>query len=175
MMPRPLPRGFTLIEILVVIIVVGLLAALAVVNLGGSGQSREMEKEIRELYLLMQTASEQAILNNEEIGLRVLEDGYQFVVFDEQSREWTEQVQRLFRPRSLPEWLVVTPLIEDGLPTLAGEEDKLEPDMVFFSSGEVTPFELEFTAGSDRDRMHRLTSDGVNGIEWQSPGDEDES
>lgn len=174
-MPRPLARGFTLIEILVVIIVVGLLAALAVVNMGGSGQAREMENEVRELYLLMQTASEQATLNNQEIGLKLLEDGYQFVVFDESNREWGEQVERLFRPRSLPEWLVVTPLIEDGLPTLAGEEDPLEPDLVFFSSGEVTPFELEFTLGSGSERKHRLVSDGINGIDWQAPGDEDES
>lgn len=174
-MPRPLARGFTLIEILVVIIVVGLLAALAVVNMGGSGQAREMENEVREIYLLMQTASEQATLNNQEIGLRLLEDGYQFVVFDENNREWVEQGQRMFRPRSLPEWLELTPLIEDGLPTLAGEEDQLEPDLVFFSSGEVTPFELEFTIGSGSERKHRLWSDGINGIDWQAPGDEEES
>lgn len=174
-MPRPQARGFTLIEILVVIIVVGLLAALAVVNMGGSGQAREMENEVRELYLLLQTASEQATLNNEEIGLRLLEDGYQFVVFDEDNREWVEQGQRLFRPRAFPDWLVLTPLIEEGLPTLAGDEDTLEPDLVFFSSGEVTPFELEFTAGSGSERKHRLWSDGINGIEWQAPGDEDAS
>lgn len=174
-MPRPLTKGFTLIEILVVIILVGLLAALAVVNMGGSGQVREMDNKVRELYLLMQTASEQAILNNEELGLRLLDDGYQFVIFDDTSRKWAEQGERLFRPRSLPEWMEVTPFIEDGLPTLAGDDDKLTPDLVFFSSGEVTPFELEFTIGSDSDRKHRLSSDGINGLVWQAPGDEDES
>ena len=63
---RTRQSGFTLIEILVVLVVVGLLAALAVMSMGGSSRDREMENEVRELYLLMQTASEQAILNNTE-------------------------------------------------------------------------------------------------------------
>ena len=66
MLSRTRQSGFTLIEILVVLVVVGLLAALAVMSMGGSSRDREMENEVRELYLLMQTASEQAILNNTE-------------------------------------------------------------------------------------------------------------
>ena len=55
---RTRQSGFTLIEILVVLVVVGLLAALAVMSMGGSSRDREMDNEVRELYLLMQTASE---------------------------------------------------------------------------------------------------------------------
>src|SRR5690606_40157459 len=49
--------GFTLIEILVVLIIVGLLAALAVFNMAGSSQKRELENTVQDLFLLMQTAS----------------------------------------------------------------------------------------------------------------------
>ncbi|HAS77079.1 MAG TPA: type II secretion system protein GspH, partial [Marinobacter adhaerens] len=79
MQVRSRQTGFTLIEILVVLVVVGLLASLAVFTMGGSSQQRELENEVRELYLLMQTASEQAVLNNLELGLKLEEDGYQFV------------------------------------------------------------------------------------------------
>ncbi|OEY67546.1 type II secretion system minor pseudopilin GspH [Marinobacter sp. X15-166B] len=165
--------GFTLIEILVVLVVVGLLAALAVANLGGSAQNREWENEVREIYLLMQTAAEQAILNNEELGWLLEGNSYRFVRFDDQATRWEKAQERLFRPRSLPEWLVLTPQVESGLPRLTTRESTLRPDVVFFSSGETTPFELQATVGRDTSRVHRIVADGIGGLEWLKPGDDE--
>lgn len=175
---RPNQSGFTMIEILVVLVLVGLLASLAIVNLGGGREQREMTSKIRELFVLMQTASEQAILNSEELGLVIDEQGYRFVVFDEQEREWKSESARLFQGRGFPEWMSVTLFSEDDLPRLAkGEEDDddenlLQPDIVFYSSGETTAFELEFVASPSPDRVYRLESDGLNDIEMRAPGDE---
>lgn len=165
--------GFTLIEILVVLVVVGLLAALAVMTMGGSSREREMENEVRELYLLMQTASEQSILNNTELGLVLEEEGYRFVAWEERSGEWKNPAEPMFRMRSFPEWITVTQYIESDTPRLASEEDELRPDVVFFSSGETTPFELEFLVGRDDSRMHTIASDGVSPLEWRHPGSEE--
>ena len=171
-MKRASANGFTLIEILVVLIVVGLLAALAVMNLGGGSQQRELENHVRETFLLMQTASEQAVLNNIELGLLLEQDSYRFVILDERANEWTDPADRMFRERSYPEWLVATEYIESDTPRLASEEDALRPDIVFFSSGETTPFELEFTIGDDSSYMHVLASDGFSPMEWRQPGDD---
>jgi len=171
-MRRASANGFTLIEILVVLIVVGLLAALAVMNLGGGSQQRELENHVRETFLLMQTASEQAVLNNIELGLLLEQDSYRFVILDERANEWTDPADRMFRERSYPEWLVATEYIESDTPRLASEEDALRPDIVFFSSGETTPFELEFTIGDDSSYMHVLASDGFSPMEWRQPGDD---
>ncbi|MDF0750549.1 type II secretion system minor pseudopilin GspH [Marinobacter sp. 71-i] len=164
--------GFTLIEILVVLVVVGLLAALAVMTMGGSSREREMENEVRELYLLMQTAAEQAILNNTELGLILEDEGYRFVAWEDRSGEWKEPAEHMFRMRSFPEWITVTEYIESDTPRLASEEDELRPDVVFFSSGETTPFELEFLVGRDDSRMHTIASDGFSPLEWHHPGSE---
>ncbi|AOY87793.1 type II secretion system protein GspH [Marinobacter salinus] len=174
MRQRSRQAGFTLIEILVVLIIVGLLAALAVFSMGGSSQQRELENEIRELYLLMQTASEQAVLNNLEMGLQFTEEGYQFVAFHDETGEWRSSGERMFRPRNFPDWLVATRFIENDAPRLATAEDKLLPDVVFFSSGETTPFELEFTVGRNSDYAHVIASDGVSPMEWRRPGDGDQ-
>ncbi|SOB75564.1 general secretion pathway protein H [Marinobacter sp. LV10R510-11A] len=164
--------GFTLIEILVVLVLVGLLAAMAVFTMGGNSQQRELLNEVRELYLLMQTASDQAVLNNLELGLLFEENGYRFVAFQDEENDWKSSGERIFRAREFPEWLVATRFIESDAPRLASAEDKLRPDVVFFSSGETTPFELEFTVGSDTDYTQILASDGISPIQWQRPGDD---
>ncbi|MBW0146135.1 type II secretion system minor pseudopilin GspH [Marinobacter arenosus] len=173
MRSRTQQTGFTLLEILVVLIIVGLLASLAVFTMGGSSQQRQLTNEVRDLYLLMQTASEQAVVNNLELGLLVEPDSYQFVAYQDQTGDWKASGERLFRERTLPEWLVVTEFIENDAPRLASAEDELRPDVVFFSSGETTPFELEFTIGKSSDYMHVLASDGVSPLEWRQPGDEE--
>ncbi|MBZ2168176.1 MULTISPECIES: type II secretion system minor pseudopilin GspH [Marinobacter] len=166
--------GFTLIEILVVLVVVGLLASLAVMTLGGGSQQRELEGEVRELYLLMQTASEQAILNNAELGLQIESEGYQFFLYDDEKDEWTPSDERLFRARTFPDWMVVTRFSENEASSLSSDNDTIQPDLMFFSSGESTPFELEFNIGRDSDYVHVLASDGFSDVEWRKPGDEDE-
>ena len=172
MQHRNASAGFTMIEILVVLVVVGLLASLAVVNLGGSAERRELENTVRDLYLLMQTASEQAILNNQELGLVLEEGSYRFVVFNDEERTWVSQSERLFRPRALPEGTEVTSIIANDLPRLTSKGEATQPDIVFFSSGEITPFELEFSSGGERESSHLLESDGIRGIEWLAPGEE---
>ena len=163
-------RGFTLIEILVVMIIVGLLAAIAVFTMAGGSQQRELESETRELFLLMQTASEQAVLNNLEMGLMLQDDGYQFVAFQETSGEWKASGERIFRKRPLPEWLEIVAYVEADAPRLASSEDQPLPEVVFFSSGETTPFEFELTAGNQTDSRHVLASDGLSPLEWRKPG-----
>ncbi|MFW5824456.1 MAG: type II secretion system minor pseudopilin GspH [Marinobacter sp.] len=176
-------HGFTMIEILVVLVLVGLLASLAVVNLGGGSERREMESKVRELFVLMQTASEQAILNNEELGLAIDEQGYRFLVFDEEEQEWRSESERLFRGRGFPEWMSVTLYNEDEVPRLAsGDEDddeddrkgRLRPDIAFFSSGEITPFELEFVVAGSSDQAYRLVAEGFDDLEMKTPSDTDD-
>ncbi|WP_372965379.1 type II secretion system minor pseudopilin GspH [Marinobacter sp.] len=174
MRTRASHSGFTLIEILVVLVIVGLLASLAVFNMGSSSQQRELENNVRELYLLMQTASEQAILDNLELGLLLEEDGYRFVAFQDDSGQWKPSGERLFKKRMLPEWLTLTEFVESDAPRLATAEDILRPNVVFFSSGETTPFEIEFTIGRNSDLMHVIASDGVSELEWRRPGSGDE-
>lgn len=169
--------GFTMIEIMVVLVLVGLLASLAVVNMGGGSQQREMTSKIRELYVLMQTASEQAILNNEEIGLVIDEQGYRFVVYDEREQEWKTESERLFQGRGFPDWMSVALFSEGDIPRLASSDDeddednRLQPDIVFYSSGEATPFELEFQLAQSSGRVYSLVTDGLDEIEMKTPSD----
>ena len=166
--------GFTLIEILVVLVVVSMLVALATFTLGGNSLRRDLDNEVEQLFLLMQTVSEQAVLNNTEFGLAIEEEQYRFLAFDQQSGTWKPSSERLYRQRALPEWLVVIRHIANDAPRLASDDDQPVPDVVMFSSGETTPFELELTLGreglANDDYVHSIFSDGVSPIQWQHPG-----
>jgi general secretion pathway protein H len=170
----------------VVLVVVSMLVALATFTLGGNSKRRDLDNEAEQIFLLMQTVSEQAVLNNTEFGLMMEEDQYQFLAYDQQTGTWKPSRERIFRQRALPEWLVVTEYIENNAPRLARESDRVSdrergrddnqpvPDVVLFSSGETTPFELELTlgaaAGAGDDYVHSISSDGVAPLQWKHPG-----
>ncbi len=178
--PRLRSTGFTLIEILVVLVVVSMLVALATFTLGGNSKRRDLDNEAEQVFLLMKTVSEQAVLNNTEFGLVMEEGQYQFLVYDQQNGTWKPSQERMFRQRALPEWLIVTKYIENDAPRLArasdgeSDDDQPVPDVVLFSSGETTPFELELTLGSSGvardDYVHSISSDGVSPLQWNHPG-----
>lgn len=174
MQPNAAQNGFTLIEILVVLVIVGLISTLAVFTMGGSSQQRELEVEVQSLYLRMQTVSEQAVLNNLEAGLVIETDSYRFLVFDDETQAWEISPERLFQAHTLPSWVSINVSLPSEAPRLAIENNTLRPDIVFFSSGESTSFNIELMVAGQKYLPHRLYSDGISLVHWQKPGAEAE-
>lgn len=176
MRSAPSHKGFTLIELMVVLVVVGLLVSLVGMNIGGGGERRELTEATRTLYLRMQVAADEAILTSREIGIQFQENnGYRFVGFDRDAAEWIPEPPGGLPGGRLPEWVALeldSEADSGGGTGLGDSEAELVPDIVFFSSGEMTPFELSLWWKKEPDAVHRIHSDGVNGPEWSRPGDE---
>lgn len=83
---RNLVRGFTLIEILVVLVIMGLMAG-AMVMIGSDNREAIARDEIEQLNAKLKIALEEAQLYGTEYGLVVAETEYQFVRFEEE--RWT--------------------------------------------------------------------------------------
>lgn len=75
--------GFSLIEILVAMAVMALMVSMAVPYLGGS-TDKYAKKEINRLLAAVQLVKDLAIIENKEYGLTIDEDGYQFLVLNEE-------------------------------------------------------------------------------------------
>jgi general secretion pathway protein H len=82
MIPRR-TGGFTLIEVLLVILLIGLLAATVVYSFSGESRQQRLEKETEKLQARVQLAAELAMLKNVELGLYIDDKGYRFMLFEQ--------------------------------------------------------------------------------------------
>lgn len=150
--------GFTLIEILVVVIIVATISGIALMSIGLIGDDRELDTERQRLASLVETAQDEATMQGREFGLELMTSTYRFVEFDPFSSRWSEiPGDELFRLRQLPEGMEFELYVEDKRVVLANDPKQFEdpdddsvsmvaeqyaPHIFVFSSGESTAYEI---------------------------------
>jgi type II secretion system protein H len=106
-------KGFTLIEILVVIVIISISVGLVVVNFTTGGVEKKVEEEVVRLQQLLRMAHQQSVIRAEEYGVRFYKTGYRFMKYDEQSKQWADIANdRLLRSRLITEPLELDLYIE---------------------------------------------------------------
>jgi general secretion pathway protein H len=161
--------GFTLIEVMVVLLIMGLATGAVMLNYSGENAQDLLKKQTQRLQVVFNMASDYAVLNQRQLGLRVedKDNTYYFMHLDEE-QEWQKlELNTTFEEHQLPElfnlelsltglpWEVEESLFSSGLfdeeLSLSSdrveigneEEKKLAPPQIFiFSSGEITPFSI---------------------------------
>jgi general secretion pathway protein H len=132
------------VEILVVVVIIGILAAGALLSLGVMGHDRQLDTERDRLDALLTVVREEAAMQSREFGLRCFSGGYEFVVFEPRSNQWERIADdRTLRRRRLPDGLLMTLSVE-GKPIVLPKPDAKDPtpQVMLFSSGELNLFEL---------------------------------
>ena len=159
--------GFTLIEVLVILVIIGVVTAGVVLSISLAGSDRELETESERLFALIKYVREQAELQTREFGLYCDVDSYEFLAFDPRRDAWRSVSEdETLRARSLPEGLRLRLSVEGREVVLkapaAGEERR--PHIMIFSNGDLTPFELTLER-EGMDRSVTLTSNEEGQIE----------
>lgn len=152
--------GFTLLEILVVVFIIGVTATFAIIAFSSRAVDDKLATEARRLEQLLRLASEEAVVHGIELGF--LTDGgtYAFLAADEERGGWVFYPDEgPLRERELPKGFEIKLAVDDfDLPVAekAKDEDEKEkqltPQIYFLSSGELSPFELELTADGAKQR-----------------------
>lgn len=174
-------RGFTLIEILVVVMIVGIVMSVAVLAVSLVGSNKQLDTEATRMVSLLDVARDESMLQGREFGVEFMTGAYRFVEYDPLTTRWTEILgDDTLRLRQLPEDVELNLFLEDQRVLLEvdpadtggdddaprfGRTEAYAPHVLIFSSGDMTPFELHFLqAFSDQSIVLRSDFTGVTEI-----------
>jgi len=136
--------GFSLLELLVVIVIIAILFTFTTLAIRGTSPEELIQTEAQRLDRLIQLALEEAILKGTEYGLEFKPDSYRFLLFIENTWQPLED-DKLLRQRQLPENMQfeleveqIDVLVEKQSDD-SEDEDRPDPQVFILSSGEITP------------------------------------
>jgi len=146
--PQRSQAGFTLLELMVVAVIIGLLAGMAVLSIGVVGSDQELKREALRIKSVLELLQEEALMQGRDYGVNIHSRGYEFYIFDYDQYNWVDSGDTdILRPHELDAKLnlelnldgrdIVLEPLQDGI------EDP-EPQVLVLSAGEMTAFELRF-------------------------------
>lgn len=151
--------GFTLLELMVVMVLIGIIFSFAVLSMRGDDVAELMDREVRRLETLLMLANDEAIVRGEEYGVRFAEDGYEFMVLAQEG--WQTPEDGLLKAYTLPADIRVRLTLEEERPDEREKPQERDaepsPQVLILSSGEMTPFTATFDSVLS-DYRYRLTA-----------------
>ncbi len=139
----PRAGGFTLIEILVVVVIIGIITAGILLSVNITGRDRELERESDRLLALFNYAREQAEMQTREYGVMFQDDGYEFLAYDTRRATWRSVFEDdALTARRLPDGLGIRLSVEARPVVLTRPKDAKDktPQVMIFSNGDLTTF-----------------------------------
>lgn len=138
-------RGFTLLEIMVVMVLIGILTSLAVLSIGGGPRDR-LAEEGRRLAALVELHQQEAILSGQLRGIQFDRNGYAVLSLDEQGAWRLPDATHTLIRHQLPEGILLGLWVEDR-PVRLEKSDF--PQVLLLNSGEATEFIAVFSLADD--------------------------
>jgi general secretion pathway protein H len=157
--------GFTLIEVMVVVALIGIIVTLVQFNFSGKRPDDVLKQESQRFAAIFEVASDYGMLNNIELGVVIKKDNYQFLGFDGvkwseiPEQDWlslVEMPEGLEMRLSLDDLPIEEPLLfdadtfkekdDDDFSLLSDEEKEKQiiPQVYILSGGDISPFSVTF-------------------------------
>ena len=164
-------RGFTLLELLVVITIIGIFAGVTTLSFGAADH-RRLRAEADRLKLAFNQAVDASLMQQITIGwfYDQQQQSYDFKSFEIENG-WSKLGQSLFLPHSIQgsAKLIIDEFDSDF--ALFTEENETEdtpakPTIAFLTSGEYTPFTVSVT--NRMDTSFTLSGDGYSAVAYMN-------
>ncbi len=139
-------RGFSLIEVLVVVVILGVVVAAVALSIGGNA-SRELEAQAARLQALLRLGCEQSELTGRDLGIFVSRRRIEFAWRGPD--RWyplADAPREALRPREFDAAIEVA-LERDGERLALQEDAPADPQLLCVASGELSPFRMQLSRG----------------------------
>jgi len=167
-------QGFTLIEILIVVFIIGLTASVISLSMGDDKKDSPAYQETRTLLQAIDFVSEYSALNGEVIAMFVsqkesedeLNDHWCYSWKRFRDNTWSELPDDTLPEHCLPSTLVWEMVIEGRIYVYDPDLEIQPPVLVFSPSGEATPMEMAlFESVASEDAQH-IEIDMMGNSRW---------
>ena len=158
--PPAKPAGFTLVELLVVIVLIAILGSLVVLSVDVDQESRELEASAQQVSQHLQNAFQEAILSGYPVGLLVEDNSLVFLLVGEQG--WEVQLENETLPVVTinPRWQMS--MQTELLPSSSDVSNmggKIVPEALIYAEGYTDPFSI-LLAAANENIAYRIATDG---------------
>lgn len=132
--------GFTLLELLIVILIIGFMSNFIIINLPQSSPDKTAKTETKRLAHLISLAAEDSLMRSRPVALHLTGSSYRFLIRTENDL-WIPSKDKLFALRKLPKDIQLKL-------NLTNDEHSFEvprqetPQILLSISGEITPFKI---------------------------------
>lgn len=149
--------GFSLLELLTVLLIIGIVATMAVLSVSTADSERLLEKEARRLAALVNLNCEESVLRSETLAVTFGPGGTSYGFLRRSGEQWLQRTGETWRPRVLAEGFRAELEVE-GRPVVLDEATAGRPHLVCLASGEILPFRVRLTA-PDAEAGFRVTGE----------------
>lgn len=142
----PLARGFTLLEVLVVLVLIGIITSFALLS-AGRGLPERLAEEAQRLAALTQHQQQEALFNAEIQGIRFSDTGYTFLRQNKRGHWQPPTGAAALTEHDLPADMALSLWVE-GQPVSLKNPGQV-PQVWLLPSGEATEFVAIFSAADE--------------------------
>lgn len=149
---------------LVVLVILGITASVAVLAFGDFGEGRRAQAEAQKFMQKIRLIRHQAILEAMTYGMKITPSSYQVFRFAPPST-WTPVTTTLLKPYHFPSKISLYLNINPTNPTGSASNKNW---VIFQASGEITPFRINFGLKNQPNIAHVVAEE--NGITYLKLG-----
>lgn len=151
--------GFSLLELLVVLIIISVLTTMVLLSAGIGDDQRRLEQQARQLSAVLEYRCERAILQNQDMGARFNDEGIDY--WYRRGGQWYPDPE--LSPRQWPADVTAELWLEGH--SVALDDADAAPQLICFAGGEQTPFEFDLTTPA---AGYRITGSSDGHVQLQA-------